>query len=210
MSYYSSFSMIYSLIFSIILVSFWAIPVAQLILIAVLNGVYLALACFRPYNQRFLNVINIANHVMVFVSSLLLLTTLGASSYADYPVYASVACGFVLVLVFVSNGFTFGVLFLRLTVPFVVGIKRGFKFEKIIKFSSEDVEVEVPEIVLPNQMHAGRIQYDEPRNHDIKEFDATAMSVVKSNNGMVEEAKEEHKQIKTDIPRNILYNDDAL
>ena len=210
MSYYSAFSMVYGLLFSVILISFWSVPLAQLGLVAVLNGVYLALACFRPYNQRFLNVINIANHVMVLVSSLLLLTTLGASSYVDYPVYASVACGFVLVLVVVSNGFTFGVLFLRLTVPFIRGIRKGFKFEPIVKFSREDVEVEVPEIVLPNQMHAGRIQYDEQRNRDIKEFDATGMSIVKSNNGMIEEVKEEHKQIKTDIPRNILYNDEAL
>ena len=94
--------------------------------------------------------------------------------------------------------------------PFIRGVKKGFKFEPIIKFSSEDVEVEVPEIVLPNQMHAGRIQYDEPRNRDVKELDATEVSVARSNNVIIEETKEERKQIKTDLQRNYLYNDEAL
>ena len=76
-----------------------------------------------------------------------------------------------------------------------------------MRFSSDDVEVVVPEIVLPDQMHAGRIQYDENMHRDIKEFDATGMSMARSHNGMIEEEK---KQSKTDIPRNFLYQDSAL
>ena len=161
LSYYSVISMIYSVFFSIIIVSFGTLPYLQLPLITILNGVYLLFAWFWPYNLRILNLLNIVNHASIFGSSLLMCLTLGVDSYAEYPMYAEIACGFILVIIFLTSGFSFIILYLRLIPSFIIGVKKGFKFGPIIHYSKEDKEVVAPEVSLPDNMNAGRIKYDE-------------------------------------------------
>ena len=161
LSYYSVISMAYSVIFSIIIVSLGSVQYSQLPMITILNGIYLLFACYCPFNQRFLNIINIANHVGVFVSSLLICSTLGVSSYDDYPLYANIWWTIVIAIIFFTFIFTMAILFIRLFFPFIRGLKNGCKFEPIVHYNKEDKEAVAPEVVLPDTNNAGHIQYDE-------------------------------------------------
>lgn len=91
LNYYIFYLMLYSIIYSLVLVCLRPFPLAQIGCLVLLNGLYLVFSIMRPYNVRVLNILNILNHGIVFICSLLIATTLAADSYADYPFYASIS-----------------------------------------------------------------------------------------------------------------------
>ena len=65
--------------------------------------------------------------------------------------------------------------------PFIRGIKKGFKFEPIGKYTKEDIEVDVPEIVLPNHNPLGANQLDVSQQSNFKGINTTKIGMTRSN-----------------------------
>ena len=91
--------------------------------------------------------------------------------------------------------------------PFIRGVKKGFKFEPIGKYTKEDIEVDVPEIVLPNQNPLGGNQLDISQQSNFKGISTSKIGMIRSNSMLDEEEK---KLPKVEFKRNVLYNDSAL
>jgi len=202
--FYMAYFLLYSFVYSIILVAFFWLPVLQLGLIIILNLVYLVLAVLRPFKSRHLNVLNIFNHCGVFISSLLMLPTLMADGYEDYPMIASLSCLIIYFVVMAMQIFNFGLLYLRLVPFFIIGIRKGFKFDTIVNYGKDDLDVDAPGVVLPNQGVVGRIQYNEPANRSniemkregrVTSYNTTGIdmdntqAMTKTKNTMMEESK---------------------
>lgn len=179
-NYYIVYAMLYSLFYSLIIISLYSVPSVQVSAMIILNGVYLILACLKPYTVRVLNILNIINHIIVFVCSLLMLPTLAADNYYDYPILASLSGLLVVILTFAMLCVNFGMLYTRLLPAFIKGLKKGCKFEQIRSFGRDDREIDAPSIVLPGRDGPGRIEYNEGQwggnSHSIAN-DATADGV---------------------------------
>ena len=71
LNYYIVYAMAYGLLYSLILTVLGSMPLIQMSGMLILNLVYLIFSFMRPYKTRLLNMVNIGNHVIIFVCSML-------------------------------------------------------------------------------------------------------------------------------------------
>lgn len=161
LNYYIVYAMLYSLFYSLILTTLGSMPKVQTLALFILNFVYLVISFMRPYKARIMNAVNIVNHVIIVAVNGIAFVTLSADSYEDYPTMATLASVVILGLIFTMVITNFLILYMRLLPAFIIGVKKGCKFNSLEKFSKEERNIDGPKIVLPEGQNAGRIEYNE-------------------------------------------------